>query len=208
MHKSTLEQSSSGDNQKEETKVETKYKVAATGTDATLHGMSKVADTTSSLYQRCVDGVGKYTSKQLYSKYPKFMKNPTTIKVKTILLAILSFIVNIIGAVFNFVDNIVYAGVDYIAAQVGKRKGQDLEKLVKNILSISVSVFKIVLSISLMGLKGTIVSFIVLFIVNVLVEIVEPVEEEEKKEASAPSAEKKEEAPEKKDDNSPPPDLE
>ena len=156
---------------------------------ATLTGAAKLLDVAATTFQKAVGVVAGVASANLYGKYPNFMKHPTTVKVKTVFIGVIGLIAALCAAFFNALETLSAAAIDYISALVESKKGRDLGRVVGATLSIAFALFQLYISLSILGVKGFIITFVILFFVMVITRIEEPKEapQEESKEKLPPA---------------------
>ena len=154
--------------------VDGTLKVAAVVADTGLTSASKLIDVNSKLYQKTVGVFATFLSKQVYDRYRPFMQNPTVVQTQLILVGILQFFVYIFSAIFSAIDTMLYALANYLAALIQSKFGADMGSVTRSGLRVLIAGLKIWVSISVMGLKGILTTFIVLFILSVITSIKDP----------------------------------
>ncbi|KAH7829904.1 uncharacterized protein MONOS_2282 [Monocercomonoides exilis] len=149
------------------------FKVKA-GTTSGAYGMqlaAQAAGISSKIYNTVCGAAGTWLSNILYTKHADFMRKESVVKVKTIFISVLSVLILMINTVFDGVGNLVNSLIQLLVAAVTNKKGAQFGNVVGNVAKILVYGFQLYLALSLMGLKGIIITFAVLFVVGVITKI-------------------------------------
>ena len=142
----------------QEVEVDTKVKIASQVGDASLNGAQKVARFYSIAYQKVVGAFASLLSNKLYTDCRDFMLQPSTKRVQLILIGIMQFLITVFAAIFTAIDDILYGLADYITALVQSQHGKGAGTVTRAVLGILISVFKIAVSLSIVGIKGIIIA--------------------------------------------------